>query len=78
MSLFKYFAALVFPGVLVVLFTRVAYNHVIGLFLTVALIAASAYKGYTHTWPLIILDAFSLTVGFWYARNITRKARKRA
>ncbi|SFB21933.1 MULTISPECIES: CsbA family protein [unclassified Bacillus (in: firmicutes)] len=60
-------SALFLPGLLVLLFTRVTYNRFIGLILTVALIAASAYKGYTNTWMLIILDAISLTGGFWYA-----------
>ena len=41
------------PGLLVLLFTRVTYNRYIGLALTVGLIAASVYKGYTNTFPLI-------------------------
>lgn len=64
-------SALFLPGLLVLLFTRVAYNRFIGLILTVGLIAASAYKGYTNTWMLIILDALSLTVGFWIAAKWT-------
>jgi general stress protein CsbA len=60
-------AALFLPAMMVVLFSRITYNRVIGLILTVALITASVYKGYTHTWPVMITDAFSLTAGFWLA-----------
>lgn len=70
----KFLSALILPALLVMLFARVTYNNVIGLVLTVALIAASAYKGYTHTWWLIILDAFSLTVGFWLSLRMSKKA----
>ncbi|PKG23483.1 CsbA family protein [Niallia nealsonii] len=64
----KYLSALFFPGLLVLLFTRVTYNRVIALILTVALIAASVYKGYTDSFLLIVIDSFSLTVGFWYSK----------
>ncbi|MBU8880949.1 CsbA family protein [Bacillus sp. FJAT-29790] len=74
--LLKYLSALLIPGLLVVLFTRVAYNRVIGLVLTVALIAASVYKGYTDSIWLIIVDAFSLTVGFWYAQGMKQKSQQ--
>lgn len=71
----KYLAALLLPGLLVLLFTRVCYNRVIALILTVALIATSVYKGYTNTMTLIIIDAFSLTAGFWLASKM--KPRKK-
>lgn len=71
----KYLSALLLPGLLVVLFTRVTYNRVIGLVLTVALIAASVYKGYTDSIWLIVVDAFSLTVGFWYGQRMKPKAK---
>ena len=74
----KFLAALFLPCLLVLLFTRVTYNHVIGLILTVALIAASAYKGYTHTWPLIIIDAFSLTLGFYLSTKMMKQHSKKA
>lgn len=74
----KYLSALLLPGIVVVLLSRVTYNHVIGLILSVALIAASVYKGYTDTWWLIIVDAFSLTVGFWYSSLMIQKNRKKA
>jgi general stress protein CsbA len=66
------------PGLLVVLFTRVTYNHYVGLILTVALIAASVYKGYTDSWWLIVVDAASLTVGFWYSNQMMMKAKENA
>jgi len=71
----KYLFALLLPGLIVILFTRVTYNRVLGLVLSVALIAASVYKGYTDSFGLIIVDAFSLTAGFWYAERIKKKAK---
>ncbi|MCL6574038.1 MAG: CsbA family protein [Bacillus sp. (in: Bacteria)] len=72
----QYMSALFLPGLLVLLFTRVTYNRIIALVLTVALITASAYKGYTNTTVLIVIDAFSLTVGFWLAVKMKPRAVK--
>lgn len=58
-------AATFFPALLVYVFSSITYNHFIGLALAVALIAASAYAGYTDTWLIIIIDACSLTFGLW-------------
>lgn len=69
----RYLSAFVLPGLLVLLFTRVTYNRYIGLALTVGLIAASVYKGYTNTFPLIVVDAFSLTAGFWLATRLKQR-----
>ncbi len=74
----KYLSALLLPGLLVLFFTRVSYNRVIGLVLTVGLIAASVYKGYTNSFALIVLDALSLTVGFWYAQKLKLKIKPSA
>lgn len=73
----EYLAALIMPGLLVLLFTRVTYNRLIGLVLTVALIAGSVYKGYTNSFALIVIDAFSLTVGFWLAAKMKPRAVKK-
>ncbi|SIT69043.1 CsbA family protein [Edaphobacillus lindanitolerans] len=73
----KIILALFIPGLLVVLLTRITYHHVVGLVLTVALIAASVYAGYTHTWLLYTADALSLTAGFYFAgRMRQQKGRK--
>jgi general stress protein CsbA len=72
----KLFLALLLPGLLVILFTRVTFHHIVGLILTVALIAASVYAGYTHNWMLYVADALSLTVGFWYAKRMVKIARQ--
>ena len=69
----KYLLALFLPGLLVLLFTRVTYNRVLGLILMVALIATSVYKGYTNSFWLIVVDAFSLTVGFWIADRMKKR-----
>jgi general stress protein CsbA len=74
----KLLLALFLPGLLVVLFTRVTYNYIVGLVLTVALIATSVSKGYTDSWLLIIIDAASLTVGFWYSRQMVAKFKGQA
>ena len=73
----KYLSALLLPGLLVLLFTRVTYNRVLGLILMVALIATSAYKGYTNSFWLIVVDAFSLTAGFWVADRIKQRTKKK-
>jgi general stress protein CsbA len=73
----EYLAALIMPGLLVLLFTRVTYNRLIGLVLTVALIAGSVYKGYTNSFVLIVIDAFSLTAGFWLATKMKPRAVKK-
>ncbi|MBV7505784.1 CsbA family protein [Bacillus sp. sid0103] len=70
-------SALILPGLLVLLFTRVTYNRVIGLILTVALIATSVYKGYTNSFMVIVVDAFSLTAGFWIADKMKQRVLKK-
>ncbi|MBP3037898.1 DUF2198 family protein [Bacillaceae bacterium Marseille-Q3522] len=70
----KYLSALLLPGLLVIFFTKVTQNHLLSLLLMIALLAASVYKGYTNTLGLIIIDAFSLTVGYAVARH--RKKRQ--
>lgn len=74
----EFISALIFPCLLVLLFTRVTYNRIIGLILTLALITTSVYKGYTHTWPIYIIDAFSITVGFWLADLLKQRSLKNA
>lgn len=74
----KLFLAVVLPAVLVIFLTRVTFHHVVGLILTIALIAASVYAGYTHNWLLYVADALSLTVGFWFATRMVQQARERA
>ena len=73
----RYLSAFILPGLLVLLFTRVTYNRYIGLALTVGLIAASVYKGYTNTFPLIVIDALSLTAGFWLAAKVKQRVLKK-
>ncbi|WP_033540934.1 CsbA family protein [Planococcus sp. CAU13] len=72
----KFFLSLLVPGLLVVLFTRVTFHHIVGLILTVALIAAAVYAGYTNTWFLYAVNAASLTAGFWYATNMYKRSKK--
>lgn len=73
----KFMFAVFVPGLLVILLTRVTFNHIVGLFLTVALIAASVYVGYTHEWILYLVDAISLTIGFWYAGRMVRRMKEK-
>lgn len=72
----KLLLAIFLPGLLVIFFTRVTFHHLVGLILTVALIAASVYAGYTHNWMLYVADALSLTIGFWFAARMVRNARE--
>lgn len=68
--IWKMIVSLTMPFILVVLFTRVTYSHYIGTLLTVALLLASYYKGYTHTWGVAFFDLASLIAGFLYARRM--------
>lgn len=74
--LLKLLLALILPGVLVVLFTRVTYNYYVGLLLATALIAASIYKGYADSIFVIIVDIISLGAGFLYARNMGKRVKE--
>ncbi|WP_449537611.1 CsbA family protein [Ferdinandcohnia sp. Marseille-Q9671] len=74
--LLKLLLALILPGILVILFTRVTYNHYVGLLLSIALIIASVYKGYTDSIYIIFVDIISLVAGFLYARNMGKRAKK--
>jgi general stress protein CsbA len=74
----KYVFAFILPGIVVVLFSRVTYSRFLGLVLAVALITASVYRGYTDSFVLIVVDAFSMTFGFWYSARMLEKTRKKA
>ncbi|MGG2075378.1 DUF2198 family protein [Lysinibacillus irui] len=66
----KMMLALFIPALLVLLFTRITYNRYVALALAIALIAASVYAGYTSPSIIFVIDAFSLTVGFWLASKL--------
>lgn len=72
----KMILALFLPGLLVVLLTRITYNHIVGLLLSIALIAASVYAGYSNPPIVFVADAFSLTVGFWFATRMNQRVKK--
>lgn len=63
----KIVLALFLPGIIVILLTRITYNHYVALLLSIALIAASIYAGYTSPPIIFVVDALSLTAGFWFA-----------
>ncbi|MEK3978370.1 CsbA family protein [Psychrobacillus sp. FSL K6-2836] len=65
------------PALLVILFTRITFNHYVALILTVALFAASVYAGYTHRWWIYMIDAASLTFGFWYSTHMKTSNNKK-
>ncbi|HAA0192071.1 TPA_asm: DUF2198 family protein [Listeria monocytogenes] len=70
-------SALIFPCLLVILFARITYNRYVALLLMVILIAASAKLGYTNSmWLIIIIDAFSMTIGFVLATYMLRRLKK--
>lgn len=73
----KILLALCIPGLLVLLFTRITYSPYVALVLSIALIAASVYAGYTRPSLIYIIDAFSITVGFWYATRKMQPGKKR-
>jgi general stress protein CsbA len=68
--------ALIVPALLVILFTRVTYNYYVGTLLTIALLVASYFKGYTDELHEILADIVSLTVGFLYSQKMVEKIKK--
>lgn len=68
----KMMLALFLPALLVLLFTRITYNRYVALILAIALMAASVYAGYTSPSIVFVIDAFSLTVGFWLASKMKK------
>lgn len=71
----KIILALFVPGLLVVLFTRITYNHIVALILSIALISASVYAGYSNPPIVFVIDALSLTVGFWFANIMVKRVK---
>lgn len=68
----KMMLALFLPALLVLLFTRITYNRYVALILAIALMAASVHAGYTSPSIIFVIDAFSLTVGFWLASKMKK------
>lgn len=68
--LIKVVLAIIMPFLLVLLFTRVSYNHYVGTALAAALLIASYMKGYTHGPSIFFIDIISLAVGFFFARKM--------
>lgn len=73
MTVTKFLMALLIPGLLVVLFTRITFKQSVGLALSVALMAVSVYAGFTHPPVLYVVDAISLTIGFWYSNQMMNR-----
>lgn len=73
--LLKSLSAIIFPFLLVVLFARVTYSVAVATVLTLALIAASIYKGFAEYTIVIILDFVSIIAGVWYAKNMVKRNR---
>ncbi|MBC6297522.1 CsbA family protein [Listeria sp. FSL L7-1517] len=70
-------SALIFPCLLVILFAIITYNRYVALLLMIILIAASAKLGYTSSYWLIVIDAFSMTIGFILATYMLNRLKKR-
>ncbi|XBP66770.1 CsbA family protein [Bacillus velezensis] len=69
--------ALCFPFMLVVLFTRVTFNHYVAIALTAALLFASYLKGYTETYFIVGLDVVSLVAGGLYMAKKRSRQKER-
>ncbi|MDF0728275.1 CsbA family protein [Cytobacillus sp. S13-E01] len=74
----KLILALILPCLLVILFTRVTYNHYVGTLLAISLLVAAVYQGYTDTIIIGVIDVISLTGGFLYSKNMMFKMRTKA
>ncbi|WP_163654960.1 DUF2198 family protein [Listeria sp. PSOL-1] len=66
-------SAFFFPGLLILLFARVTYNRFVALILMLGLITASAKMGYTSSFSVIIIDAFSMVIGFFLSGMMLRR-----
>ena len=65
--------ALVFPFLLVILFSKVTYNHYVGIALTAALLF-----GYTETYFIVGLDIISLVAGALFMAKKEVEKREKA
>lgn len=74
----KVIFALVFPFLLVILFSKVTYNHYVGIALTAALLFASYMKGYTETYFIVGLDIISLVAGALFMAKKEIEKREKA
>ena len=72
----KLLLALFIPCLLVILFTRVTYNHYVGTGLAIALLGVSVVKGHTDTVLIGIVDVISLVAGFLYSRNMVNRVKR--
>nr|WP_051456921.1 DUF2198 family protein [Brochothrix campestris] len=71
-----FLSALILPFLMVLLLAKVTYSRVVAVSLTVILIMTSAFLGYTTGFLLILLDAFSITMGLVVVNLIKHKRAK--
>ena len=74
--LLKIILAIFLPALLVILFTRVTYNHYIGTLLALTLLIASVYRGYTDSLLIGIIDVLSVVAGFLYSKRMVARVSK--
>ncbi|MBP1943518.1 DUF2198 family protein [Cytobacillus luteolus] len=68
--LIKLLLALILPCLLVILFTRVTYSLYVGTLLTILLLVASVYQGYTDSILIGVVDVISLAAGYIYSKKM--------
>ncbi|ANZ96773.1 MULTISPECIES: DUF2198 family protein [Brochothrix] len=73
MSLDVFLSALLLPMLMVIVLTKVTYSRIMAVVLTVILIMTSAFLGYTNSLAIIIVDAFSITVGLIIVNYFKKK-----
>lgn len=69
----KLLLALLLPCLLVILFTRVTYSLLVGTLLTVVLLVASIYQGYTDSVLVGVADVISLAAGYIYSKKMVER-----
>jgi general stress protein CsbA len=69
----KLLLALILPCLLVILFTRVTYSLLVGTLLTIVLLVASVYQGYTDSILIGVVDAISLVAGYFYSKKMVER-----
>lgn len=64
MDAFWYLPALIFPALMVIVFSMIAKNKYTGLLLSTIVIGVSVYKGFFHSEMIVFLDTISLVIGY--------------
>ncbi|WLR41472.1 DUF2198 family protein [Bacillus carboniphilus] len=72
----KLLVALLIPFFLVLLFSRVTYNHYVGTGLTLALLIVAFFNGHMDSTAIWFLDVASLIAGFMVSKKMIEDVKR--